>query len=108
MNGILSNASDNKLHGVLCPKSNNDSVETAGSLAMVFSLFDGGSCDEFFTNNPFSIDYSLYSDFTFENSNSGFLSTFSDALSSLSSEGFSTCSFSTRDSGCSGSFTSVC
>ena len=42
MNGILSNASDNKLHGVLCPKSdnNNDSVETAGSLAMGFSLFD--------------------------------------------------------------------
>jgi len=109
MNGILSNASDNKLLGVLCPKTNNnDSVETAGSLAMSFSLFDCNSYDEFYSNNPFIIDYSLYSDCGFEDSSSGFLSSFSNAYSELSSCGFSSGCESFSSCCSSGGFTSVC
>ena len=113
MNGILSNNSDNKLHGVLCPKSSNESVETAGSLAFGtgFSLFGNDSYDEFFTSNPFAVDYSLYSDCGDSVAYSGFLNDFSNAISTLSSSGCecSCASYSGgSDCGCSGSFTSVC
>jgi len=111
MNGILyNNNSDNKLHGVLCPKS-PESVETAGSLAMgVFhSLFENNSYDEFSCSNPFTVDYSLYSDFDDCTAYSGFLDSFSNAVSTINSFSSSFtgggCDFS---GGCSSSFTSVC
>ena len=114
MNEILyHNNSENKLHGVLCPKS-PDSVETAGSLAMAgsFSLFETNSYDEFSCSNPFAIDYSLYSDCDDCTAYNGFLSSFSNAMSTISSFGGESaysgggCDFG---GGCSsGSFTSVC
>ena len=110
MNGILSNnKSGNKLLGILCSKSPNESVETAGSLAMgIFhSLFENESYDEFFTNNPFSVDYSLYADCGENVVYSGFLDSFSNALSTITS---SDVSFSCGSDfgGCAGGFTSVC
>ena len=115
MNGILSNNnSENKLHGVLCPKA-PDPVETAGSLAMgVFhSLFESDSYDEFSSSNPFAVDYSLYADSNDCVAYSGFLSAFSNAMSTLGS--FDGASVSSSFSGggdcggCScGGFTSVC
>ncbi len=80
MRGILAKSSENKLHGLICPK-NPDSVETAGSLAMnaFHSLFESNNHDEFYTNNPFAVDYSLYAEsFVADN---GFLSSFSNAIS---------------------------
>jgi hypothetical protein len=110
MNGILNNHSENKLHGVLCPKS-PDAVETAGSLAMgeYHSLFANNSYDEFSCSNPFAVDYSLYSDGGDYVAYSGFLESFSNAISTLSDCG---ASFSAggcdMGGGCSASFTSVC
>ncbi len=117
MNGILyNNNSENKLQGILCSKTSKESVETAGSLAMGIydSLFTSGCYDEFFTNNPFAVDYSLYSDCGDCVAYSGFLSSFSNAISTLGSVGES--SFSGGSSfggvctscGCSGGFSSVC
>jgi hypothetical protein len=113
MNGILSNqnSSDNKLHGVLCPKS-SESVETAGSLAMGagFSLFAVDCYDEFSSSNPFIVDYSQYSDCGDCVAYSGFLSDFSNAMSTIGSAGGEcSASFSGDCGGCScGGFTSVC
>ena len=117
MNGILSNNnSENKLQGILCSKT-KESVETAGSLAMnsFQSLFAVDTYDEFFSSNPFAIDYSLYAECDDCVAYSGFLSSFSNAISTLGSAGES--SFSTgggdfgggcSSCGCSGGFTSVC
>ncbi len=112
MNGILAKSSENKLHGVLSPK-NPESVETAGSLAMntFHSLFEVNSYDEFSSSNPFAVDYSMYSDCGDYVADSGFLSSFSNAVSVISSEGGSfsaggDCGFSSC--GSSGGFTSVC
>ena len=112
MNGILSNNnSDNKLHGLLAPKS-KDPIETAGSLAMnVFhSLFEVNCYDEFSSSNPFFVDYSLYSDCGDTVAYSGFLSDFANAASiigtgceSVSSGGGFDCG-----SSCGGGFTSFC
>lgn len=116
MNGILAKSSQNKLHGVLSPK-NPESVETAGSLAMnVFhSLFeDNSSFDEFSSSNPFAVDYSLYADCGDCIADNGFLSSFSNAVSVIGSDGgsFSSggdCGFSGASCGASsGGFTSVC
>lgn len=115
MNSILDKQnSGTKLQGVLFHRP-QESVETAGSLATVFhSLFETNTYDEFFTNNPFSVDYSLYSDCSdYVAFDSGFLSSFSNALSTLGDSNFSGCSFSGCDSGSSfsgssGGFTSVC
>ena len=112
MNGILAKSSDNKLHGLLAPKSSG-SVETAGSLAMnpFFSLFETNNYDMFSSSNPFSVDYSLYADYGENVAYSGFLEGFSNAFSTLNSDGgFSCGSFSDSGfSGCSaGGFTSVC
>ena len=117
MNGILSNNnSENKLQGILCSKTSKESVETAGSLAMncFESLFSVNTYDEFFSSNPFSVDYSLYSDCGDCVAYSGFLSSFSNAISTLGSAG--DCSFSggsdfgggCSSCGCSGGFSSVC
>lgn len=111
MNGILAKSSDTKLHGVLSPK-NTESIETAGSLAMnVFhSLFENNSYDEFSTNNPFAVDYSLYADCGEVTAYGGFLESFSSAISTLSDCGsagsFSDGGFSSCAS--SGGFTSFC
>ena len=112
MNGILEHNNDNKLHGVLFTRQ-NESVETAGSLAMnsMFSLFSVNSYDEFSSSNPFAVDYSLYSDCGDTVAYSGFLSSFSNAISTL---GDCSSSFSGGDCsgsvscGSSGGFTSVC
>lgn len=113
MNGILAKSSENKLHGVLSPK-NSEAVETAGSLAMntYQSLFAVNNYDEFSSSNPFAVDYSMYSDCGDCIADSGFLSSFSSAMSVIGSEGgaFSTgggdCGFSSC--GSSGGFASVC
>lgn len=91
-------------------------VETAGSLAMLFDsgLMTMGQYDEFVTNNPFAVDYSMYS--TFEGDNSiaygGFLGDFANAVSTLGDMGgFSAGSFSSAGASCGGScggFTSFC
>ena len=113
MNGILSKSSENnKLHGILSAK-NPEAVETAGSLAMnpFFSLFETNNYDMFSSSNPFSVDYSLYADYGENVAYSGFLEGFSNAFSTLNSDGgFSCGSFSDSGfSGCSaGGFTSVC
>lgn len=113
MNGIFNNNNtENKLQGVLVPRS-KESIETAGSLAMnVFhSLFEVNSYDEFSSSNPFIVDYSQYSDIGDANSYGGFLSAFSNAVSTLGgAESAAVSSFSSGDSGCSscGGFTSVC
>lgn len=113
MNGILAKSSENKLHGVISPK-NPDAVETAGSLAMntYQSLFAVNNYDEFSSSNPFIVDYSMYSDCGDYASDGGFLSSFSNAVSVISSDGgsFSTggdCGFSSCGAS-SGGFTSVC
>lgn len=112
MNGILAKSSENKLHGVLSPK-NPEAVETAGSLAMnsFQSLFAVNNYDEFSSSNPFAVDYSMYSDCGDYVADRGFLSSFSNAVSVIGSDGgsFSTggdCGFSSCSS--SGGFTSVC
>lgn len=64
-----------------------ETVETAGSLAMLFEngLMTMGQYDEFISSNPFSVDYSMYT--TSEGDDSiamgGFLSSFSNAVSTL-------------------------
>ncbi|MBO6087551.1 hypothetical protein J6P92_04295 [bacterium] len=112
MNGILSNQnnSDNKLHGVLCPKS-SESVETAGSLAMggFQSLFAADCYDEFSSSNPFSVDYSLYSDCGDCVAYGGFLSDFSNAVSTISGDCGASFSGGGDCGSCScGGFTSMC
>lgn len=113
MNGILSQSSDNnKLHGILSAK-NPEAVETAGSLAMntFNSLFDADIYDMFTTDNPFAVDYTMYSDCGETVAYSGFLNSFSNAVSVISS-GISDGGFSGGDcGGCSassGGFTSFC
>lgn len=94
-----------------------EAVETAGSLAMLFEngLMTMGQHDEFISNNPFAVDYSAYA--TFEGDDSiamgGFLSSFSNAVSTLGgfagggfSSGFSAGSCGGCSSG--GGFSSVC
>ena len=66
-------------------------VETAGSLAMLFEngLMTMGQYDEFISNNPFAVDYSMYS--TFEGgadlAYGGFLGEFASAVSTLGDMG---------------------
>ncbi len=113
MNVILSKSSENKLHGVLSAK-NPEAVETAGSLAInnYHSLFETNIYDMFTTDNPFAIDYSMYSDCGETIAYSGFLDSFSNAVSVISS-GISSGGFTSGDcGGCGassgGSFTSFC
>ncbi len=90
-----------------------ETAETAGTLAMneFHSLFETDVYDTFTTANPFAIDYSMYSDCGDCIADGGFLSSFSNAVSTLSDGGFSCgASFSGGDcGGCSsGGFSSVC
>ena len=91
-------------------------VETAGSLAMLFQdgLMTMGQYDEFITNNPFAVDYSMYA--AYEGADTiamgGFLSDFANAVSSLGSfgGGFSSGGFSAGScsGGSCGGFSSGC
>lgn len=100
MNGILAKSSENRTNNIQSSRP-AETIETAGSLAMkqFYSLFEANTYDEFTTNNPFSVDYSQYSDsgetvaYT-----GGFLSSFSNAVSTLSSSG----SFSVSAASCGG------
>ncbi len=85
MNGILAKTSEDRTNNIRSTKP-AESIETAGSLAMnqFHSLFETNSYDEFSTNNPFSVDYSQYSDSGETVAYSGFLSSFSNAVSTLS------------------------
>lgn len=114
MNSILAKSSENRANEIRSTKP-SESVETAGSLAMntFHSLFEDNLYDSFTTDNPFSVDYSMYSDCGESVAYGGFLSSFSNAVSTISSEGgFSSASFSGGgDCGgcsCSGGFSSVC
>ena len=94
-------------------KKPSQAVETSGSLAMLFEngLMTIAQYDEFVASNPFAVDYSAYAG---EDSVAwgGFLSSFSNAISTLGDcSGASCAGFS--DGGCSGGscgggFTSVC
>lgn len=89
MNGILAKSTEDRTNNIRSSKP-AESIETAGSLAsnQFHSLFETNSYDEFSTSNPFAVDYSQYSDagetvaYT-----GGFLSSFSNAVSTLSSSG---------------------
>ena len=120
MNNIASKSSEARTNNIRSSKP-AESIETAGSLAMnqFHSLFETKVYDVFSTSNPFAVDYSQYTDsgetvaYT-----GGFLSSFSNAVSTLTSSGsfsdsgsFSgaSCGFSGGSCGTSsGGFTSVC
>ena len=122
MNNIASKSSETRTN--IRSTKPSESVETAGSLAMYqqHSLFETRVYDMFSTSNPFAVDYTQYSDsgetvaYT-----GGFLSSFSNAVSTLTSSGsFSDSSSSASTASCgggfsgascgasSGGFTSVC
>ncbi|MBE7710184.1 MAG: hypothetical protein E7Z93_07045 [Cyanobacteria bacterium SIG32] len=91
-------------------------VETAGSLAMLFEngLMTMGQYDEFVSNNPFAVDYSMYSTFDggADLAYGGFLGDFANAVSTLGDLGGAAVSgFSGGEScggGSCGGFTSFC
>ncbi len=99
MNGILAKTSEDRTNNIRSSKP-AESVETAGSLAMnqFHSLFETNSYDEFSTSNPFAVDYSQYSDAGETVAYSGFLSSFSSAVSTLSTSSFSSGGTSTAGS----------
>ena len=116
MNGITSKSSSraNQTESTRPAKT----VETAGSLAMnsAFDYFSVNTYDSFSSSNPFSVNYAQYADCTEGTTvaySGGFLSDFSNAVSTLSTGGFSggaTASCGTSSGGCSsgGGFTSFC
>ena len=110
MNSILAKSSENQLQGILSPKQ-SESVETAGSLAMGSntSLFATNVYDMFTSSNPFSIDYSQYSESTDTVAYAGgFLSSFSSAVSTLSASGSFSDSGSFSSGACGGFSSASC
>ena len=123
MNNIASKSSETRTNNIRSTKP-SESVETAGSLAMYqqHSLFETRVYDMFSTSNPFAVDYTQYSDSGETVAHTGgFLSSFSNAVSTLTSSGsFSDSSSSASTASCgggfsgascgasSGGFTSVC
>lgn len=103
MNGILAKTSEERANNIRNTKP-TESIETAGSLAMnqIHSLFEVNSYDEFSTSNPFSVDYSQYSDAGETVASSGFLSNFSNAVSTLSSSSFSSTGSTVSAGSCTG------
>lgn len=86
------------------------SVETAGSLALwQQGLLMANLYDSFEGNNPFAVDYSMYS-FVGEGvvAEGGFLSSFSNAVSTLGDSGFGGFSDGGFSGASSGGFASVC
>ena len=106
MNNIASNTSEARTNNIRSSKP-AESIETAGSLAMnqFHSLFETNIYDVFSSSNPFAVDYSQYS-----NSGEtvaytgGFLSSFSNAVSVLSSSTGVSDGGSYSSSSCSGGF----
>lgn len=88
MNNISSKSSQNRANQINTHKP-VESVETAGSLAMAAqSLFSTNVYDMFSSSNPFAVDYSQYANVGAETSSQGgFLSNFSNAVSTLGSAG---------------------
>lgn len=114
MNGI-SNKSSNRASQTESVKPVK-TVETAGSLAMnsAFDYFSVNVYDSFSSSNPFAVNYTQYTD-SAEGSTvacGGFLSDFSNAVSTLcasSSGSAATASCGSSSGGCSGGgFTSFC
>lgn len=110
MNNIASKSSETRTNNIRSSKP-AESIETAGSLAIYqqHSLFETRVYDIFSTNNPFAVDYTQYSDsgetvaYT-----GGFLSSFSNAVSTLTSSGsFSDSSSTTSTASCGGGFSGV-
>ncbi len=104
MNGILAKSSEERTNNIRSTKP-AESIETAGSLAMnqFHSLFETNTYDEFSTNNPFSVDYTQYASSGETVAYSGFLSSFSNAVSTLStSTSFSSGSSFTGGGSCGG------
>lgn len=96
----------------------NHPVENSGILAMngkhnTLSLLDMNEYDSYMFSQQAEIDYSMYSDDgMFYNTESGFMSSFANAVSVLA-DASADCSFASFSSGCecscsSGSFSSVC
>ena len=107
MNNIASKSSETRTNNIRSTRP-AESVETAGSLAMYqqHSLFETRVYDMFSTSNPFAVDYTQYSDsgetvaYT-----GGFLSSFSNAVSTLTLSGsFSDSSSSVSTASCGGGF----
>ena len=75
------------------------------------SLLTMGEYDTYVSSNPVAVDYAMYSNSSdFSNSDSGFMSEFSDAVATLTDGGFGGFS-ACADCGAScssGSFASVC
>lgn len=100
---------------------NNNPVENSGILAMNLSnaksLLTMGEYDTYISNNPVAVDYAMYANYDFTDSEgSGFMGEFSAAVAVLGDCGFSAggfdcggASFSSCSSGSScSSFASVC
>lgn len=85
MNNITSQGSQDRAANQIAAHKPVESVETAGSLAMLTkSLFSTNAYDVFSSSNPFAVDYSQYANVGGETSTeSGFLSNFSSAVSVL-------------------------
>ncbi len=106
MNDISAKSSQARTNNIRSTKP-SESIETAGSLALNHnnSLFETKVYDMFSTSNPFFIDYTQYADCGDTVAyNGGFLSDFSSAVSTLSSEN----SFSSTSDGASFSGASDC
>ena len=102
-------------------KVRNNPVENSGILAMNMndakSLLTMGEYDTYVSSNPVAVDYAMYSNFSdfsdFSNSDSGFMSEFSDAVATLTDGGFGAFGGFSAGADCgascsSGSFASVC
>ena len=100
---------------------NNNPVENSGILAMNLSeaksLLTMGEYDTYISNSPVAVDYAMYANYEFSDSeSSGFMGDFSAAVAVLGDCGFSAggfdcggASFSSCSSGSScSSFASVC
>jgi uncharacterized membrane protein YgcG len=93
MNGILAKSSNHGANKSSKAQSNNkpgQSVETAGSLAMwQQSLINAMMADSFSSSNPFVVDYAAFGISPDTVAYSGFLNSFSNALSVLGDGSFS-------------------
>lgn len=108
------NNTTNKANNV----KNNNPVENSGILAMNFSnaksLLTVGEYDTYVSNNPVAVDYAMYTNSDFSDSeSSGFMGEFSSAIAVLGDCGFSAGGFDCGGASCSSgsscsSFASVC
>ena len=108
------NSNSNRANSV----KNNNPVENSGILAMNFgsgkSLLTVNQYDAYEATNPVAVDYALYADYTFADSEgSGFMGEFSAAVATLGDCGFSAGGFDCGGASCSSgsscsSFASVC